>query len=971
MATESRKVQLGFAVDSGEAKQGFAEVKAAGEDLAQSIQRAGRKAATGVEEIGNGAGKAATAMAREERKFVGSLERVIAKMQAGGKAGADYYAILGKERGISDDVLKPYLNRIREVEAAQISAMNTAGLSARANAAALRGVPAQFTDIFTSLQGGQAPLTVLLQQGGQLKDMFGGVGNAAKAMGGYVLGLVTPYTVAAAAAVALGVAYHQGSQEVDGYNRAIIMSGNASGVTAGQLKSHAQAISEIAGTQGNAAQALAEIAQFGKVGGDNIKEFTQAAVLWERTTGTAVSKTAEQFADLKKAPLEATLKLNESMGYLTVSVYEQIKALMEQGRVTEAANVAQKAFADTLDGRSGEMVRNLGSVERGWVAVKDAAKGAWDAILNVGRQSTAEDDLVKVQKKLAANQEQLAKNAGGGLGATVNSFFSKQILAENAGLEAQAAALQGTISQKKAAADQESKDNARVKARGEWDTDGLKYLDNAAKRGREIAIERAKGLAAGATEKEIADRIRDIEEKYKDKKGPSTKGLNTAERRLDLSEIQSTMREELAMVDANGRELELRRQAGAMSDASYYAQKRALIVKSGDIEEEALRKQLARLESEKLKGTDAVNVQRQIAEVKSKLTIKEIDEKTKLGAIDQAADVAAKKREATLKSLTDAHQRYVESLKQQAEREVQAVGMGDKARQRSSGRNAIADRYLQQERALEDQKMFAVAGKTWNSDDEAAYLQRLQFLRQEKEQEVQIYEDTYARIDAAQSRWDLGANRAMENYRDGAANVAGQTEALFTNAFKGAEDALVSFVTTGKGDFKSLVNSAIADLARMEIKSAFSGIGGGSKGGGGGGGFAGALGAIAGFFGFSEGGWTGPGDKHQPKGVVHADEVVWSKDNVRNAGGVQVVEAMRLGRRGYADGGVVEGGAGRGFSSASSSKNEGASRFVYAPVIKVDARADRAAVYSDVQRMLAENNKAYTEQLRRAKVIPA
>ena len=88
-------------------------------------------------------------------------------------------------------------------------------------------VVAQFTDIFVSLQGGQNPMTVLLQQGGQLKDMFGGVGAAARAMGGYVLGLVNPFTVAGAAAATLGLAYYQGSQEADRYAESIIMTGNA------------------------------------------------------------------------------------------------------------------------------------------------------------------------------------------------------------------------------------------------------------------------------------------------------------------------------------------------------------------------------------------------------------------------------------------------------------------------------------------------------------------------------------------------------------------------------------------------------------------------------------------------------------------------------------------------------------------------------------------------------------------------
>jgi len=83
--------------------------------------------------------------------------------------------------------------------------MTKGGMSAKAYAANLRNVPAQFTDIAVSLQAGQAPLTVFLQQGGQLKDMFGGIGPAAKALGGYIVGLINPFTVAAAAALGLGV----------------------------------------------------------------------------------------------------------------------------------------------------------------------------------------------------------------------------------------------------------------------------------------------------------------------------------------------------------------------------------------------------------------------------------------------------------------------------------------------------------------------------------------------------------------------------------------------------------------------------------------------------------------------------------------------------------------------------------------------------------------------------------------------
>ena len=75
-----------------------------------------------------------------------------------------------------------------------------------------------------------------------------------------------------------------------------------------------------------------------------------------------------------------------------------------------------------------------------------------------------------------------------------------------------------------------------------------------------------------------------------------------------------------------------------------------------------------------------------------------------------------------------------------------------------------------------------------------------------------------ARWDAERS-WEMGVTKALSNYIDTISNAAAQSERLFTNAFKGMEDALVSFVQTGKLDFKSLANSIIADLIRIQIQN--------------------------------------------------------------------------------------------------------------------------------------------------------
>ncbi|CAN7411080.1 phage tail length tape measure family protein [Acidovorax sp. LjRoot74] len=278
--------------------------------------------------------------------------------------------------------------------------VDAVGVSAKQTAAALRGVPAQFTDIVTSLASGQQPLTVFLQQGGQLKDMFGGAGNAAKALGGYVAGLISPFTLAAAAGVALAVAYKQGSAEADAYARSIALTGNAAGVTASQLQGMAERVSAVAGTQSKAAEVVAQLVGTGSVASQSLEQFTATAIRLERNAGVAVKDTVKEFAELGKEPVEAAKKLNERYNYLTAAVYEQIKALQEQGKASEAAALSQQSYdkamslvASTLEGR-------LGYIERAWRAVGDASKWAWDKMLNVGRPDTLKDQLDRARANL-------------------------------------------------------------------------------------------------------------------------------------------------------------------------------------------------------------------------------------------------------------------------------------------------------------------------------------------------------------------------------------------------------------------------------------------------------------------------------------------------------------------------------------------------------------------------------------------
>lgn len=279
-------------------------------------------------------------------------------------------------------------------------AMERLGKTSKETAAAMRLLPAQITDIFTSLSSGMPAWLVFIQQGGQIKDSFGGVGPAFRA----ITAAVTPMTLAVAAvAVAVGgaaAAVTAAEQETRGYVIALALTGNIAGITAGQMADMARSIDDTIGTQRAAAEALTAIASAGRVAGSDLQKFATVAVQMERATGQAVGDTAKAFTALGRDPLQATIKLNEGTNYLTASLFEQIRSLEEQGRLTEAAKVAQNGFADAMASRTSEIVANLGLVERGWIGVKDAISEGIDAVVGGFRPETLAEKMASLTERL-------------------------------------------------------------------------------------------------------------------------------------------------------------------------------------------------------------------------------------------------------------------------------------------------------------------------------------------------------------------------------------------------------------------------------------------------------------------------------------------------------------------------------------------------------------------------------------------
>lgn len=528
------KIQGEVVVDASQAESALDRVGSKAESMAAGVGQSAGQAGKAVDGIGDKAETGAQKFTRAEARMRDSIRKSTQELQLFGKTASEKLEFKLADKGLDASKFQPYLAELRKVEAAHQAAsgaLDGMGMSAKATAAALRGVPAQFTDIVTALQGGQRPLTVLMQQGGQLKDMFGGVGAAARALGGYVLGLINPFTIAAAAVGAIALAYNQGSKEQDAFVKSIVTTGNISGVTAGQLGQYARAISSVAGTQSKAAETLAAFVAEGVRGGAMLEKYAQTAIEWEKATGQSVAKTAEQFASLQKDPLSSVLKLNEGTNFLTESVYKQIKALDEQGRSADASKVAMDALNTAMESRSKTIEQNLGYIESAWRGITSAAKKAWDAMLNVGRAETGASQLSSLRETLDQRMQR----------GPINDMPSTRAAWEkgNEWLRKQIDLLAEQERMLRRGAEAESERNKQLAARIEFDKAGEQYLSKRARMEREIAKATNEAAAAGVGAAELEQRIASIRGKFAEKNTEAMKAQRAAAKLLadDLSAL--------------------------------------------------------------------------------------------------------------------------------------------------------------------------------------------------------------------------------------------------------------------------------------------------------------------------------------------------------------------------------------------------------------------------------------------------
>ncbi|EJR0865277.1 phage tail tape measure protein [Salmonella enterica] len=582
----------------------------------------------------------------------------------------------------------------------------------------------------------------------------------------------------AAAVYGLGKAYYEGAKESETFNKQLILTGSYAGKTTGQLNAMAKSLAGNGVTQHDAAGVLAQVVGSGAFTGQAVAMVSRTATRMQENVGQSVDETIRQFKRLRDDPVNAAKELDRTLHFLTSTQLEQIRVLGEQGRVADAAKIAMSAYSEEMNKRMGDVHDNLGWIERAWNAVGDAAKWAWDRMLDIGREDTLDEKIATLQEKIARGRKTPW---------TVSSSWTEYDQQQLNELKEQKR--QKDLLDAKAQAErnyqetQKRRNEQNAALNRDNETESLRHQ-------REVARITAMQYADAAVRNAALERENERHKKALSQQAKKPKTYHNDEARrllLQYSQQQAQTEGQLAaaklsttekMTEAHKQLLSFQQRIADLSGKKLTADEQSVLAHKDEI---ALALQKLDISQQDLQHQNALN---------------ELKKKT-LTLTSQLADEESR-------------------VRQQHAMALATMGMGDQQRGRYEERLKIQQHYQEQ---LEQLKRDSKAKGTYGSDE---YRQAEQALKGSLDRRLAEWADYNAKVDAAQGDWTLGASRALDNFLAQGGNVAGMTENVFTNAFNGMADSIANFAVTGKGSFRSLTVSILADLAKMEARIAAS-----------------------------------------------------------------------------------------------------------------------------------------------------
>ena len=790
-------------------------------------------------------GRAAIEESRNKEKaaksgaaFLASLEE---QANAIGKTKTELLEMKAAQLGVSAQAA-PLIQQLK----AQEKQMGLAGLTAGQYSQAMRMLPAQITDVVTSLASGMPIWLVAIQQGGQIKDSFGGISNTFKVLMSYL----TPARILIGGVVgtvaALAKAGYDAYDSQRTLQKALIMTGGYAGSSATEIKS---LVDEIAGsaavaTSGQILEVATAVAKTGKFTKDELKTITKATADWVATTGESTEKVIGYFEKIAKDPIKGLAELNESFNFLDKGQLTYIATLEKTKGKIEAVEYATELFAKMMKDRSDEIAESATPLEKMWIDIKQWASEAWE---EVGIVTLTAGNMIADVVMGVVNQIRLILAQGDKMIAD----FLVSVGNKTSSLPVIGSWFQGVAKEQAAVAKKSAKEISELEQRIA-EIDGR--LSNPAGY-RKMVEEQGKFAGKSKEVKEAvskeADALKDRNKEQKVTIDQGTRLLDQYEQ--DLIALQTQLQVLKEHRDINDKISQQRKNL-------WNTQARFQV-----LEKEAQRRQLTADERAELANKDKILALREQAAV--------------IG--DQIT-----KQEQLIKREQDAAKFLREQAAAIAKIQAQAQGKSDRQASRDAELEQIKSSWLNQGGSLEDQELQAMLAKRQEYYAEEDSL-RGNWLAGIKKSWAE-YGETVNDI-----------NGQIENI--GMSALIGLSDQL--------TEFLTTGKASFKDFASSIIGMIVKMIAEMVIFNTLSGLMPGG-GGGGSFSFANMLGGGGkAAKGYANGGYTGDGGKYEPKGIVHGGEFVFTKEATKRIGTRNLYKLMRGYANGGIVGGNTYGGA--------------------------------------------------------------
>lgn len=273
----------------------------------------------------------------------------------------------------------------------------------------------QAQDVFVSLASGQAPLTVLIQQGTQIADIFATSQGSIKGFFIQIASAVAPFIpliVAATAAVsALMVAFNNLNQRQE-LGNSLLGIGRQAGMTSSQLNDLSKESAEAAKVSiSTSREIIAEFTKVGKIAGPVMRDLSKSVKDYAATTQQDVPAAARELAAAFADPIKGIETLSARLGTLGPAQQKMIRDAVAQNDTLRA----QKILMDNLATSTTNAAETQGLLTRAWerwkLALSNTANMVGEAITNAidpakqAQVNTILDRRAAIQKQIGDLQK--------------------------------------------------------------------------------------------------------------------------------------------------------------------------------------------------------------------------------------------------------------------------------------------------------------------------------------------------------------------------------------------------------------------------------------------------------------------------------------------------------------------------------------------------------------------------------------